>query len=105
MPAGRAGSGGGRGGRHVLAAFAQRHGYDLATPLNFSEYWGDAVACTNVPISITDFTQPAANSRGGGLYDFGSTYSSYSRGSCTGGGATEVNLGWTRADRVTLGDP
>jgi hypothetical protein len=73
------------------------------TPLNFSEYWGDAVACNNVPISNTDFTQPAANSRGGGLYEYGSTYSSYSRGSCTGGTVTHVNLGWTRAARVVLG--
>ena len=73
------------------------------TPLNFSEYWGDAVACTNVPISSTDFTQPAANYRGGGLYDFGSTYSSYSRGSCTGGTVRQVDLGWTRAARVVLG--
>lgn len=73
------------------------------TPLNFSEYWGDQVSCTNVPISNTDFTQPAANSLGGGLYQYGSVYSSYSRGSCTGGTVIPVDLGWTRAARVILG--
>lgn len=73
------------------------------TPLNFSEYWGDAVACTSVPTSSTDFTQPAANSLGGGGYEFGSVYSSYSRGSCTGGAVTVVDLGWTRAARAVLG--
>jgi hypothetical protein len=75
------------------------------TPLNFSEYWGDAVACDNVPVSVADFTQPAANSLGGGRYEFGSVYSSFSRGGCTGGSVNVVDLGTTKAARTTLGGP
>lgn len=72
---------------------------------NFSEYFGDQVACNAVPLSVVDFTQPAANSRGAGTYDALGSFTDWNRGSCTGGSATLVNLGWTNAARVTLGGP
>jgi len=70
---------------------------------NFSEYFGTAVPCNQVPRSVADFTQPAANSQGGGGYQYGSTYASYNRGACTGGNVAVVSYGWTNAARVTLG--
>ncbi len=77
----------------------------MAPPRNFSEYWGDAVGCDSVPQSVVQFTQPAANQQQPGVYQYGSRYAGTSRGSCTGGGVTEVDLGWTRAARATLGGP
>lgn len=73
---------------------------------NFVEYFGTAVpTCDQVPVSQAVWTQPAANSQGGGAYQYGSTYraTSTDRGACTGGIATPVNLGWTSGVRVTLG--
>ena len=79
-------------------------GYTLATGVeNFVEYFGSSVPCTNVPVSKVIWTQPAANSQGGGLYQYGSTYSGMSKGACTGGSVTPVNLGWTKGVRVRLG--
>ena len=72
---------------------------------NFAEYYGPAVACSSVPMSKVLWTQPAANSRGGGRYQYGSSYAATSsdKGNCTGGGATPVDLGHTRGVRVVLG--
>ena len=70
---------------------------------NFSEYFGKPVACHEVPMSIVDFTQPAANLRANGSYEYYSTYSSYTRASCTGGSASVVSEHQTKAARVTLG--
>ncbi len=75
------------------------------TPLNFSEYWGTAVPCGEVPVSTAYFTQPAANQLRADVYQYESRFSSSSRGACTGGGATVVDLGWTKAARATLGGP
>ncbi|MEW1773741.1 DUF3472 domain-containing protein [Streptomyces sp. NPDC086777] len=77
----------------------------LGTPSNFSEYFGDAVACDRVPQSVAYFTQPAANAQGGGRYQYTATYRSSTRGNCTGGSVSLVNLGWTKAARVLLGGP
>lgn len=72
---------------------------------NFVEYFGSQTPCRAVPKSTATWTQPAANSRGNGTYQFGSRYyaTSGDRGSCTGGSATPVNLGWTKGVRVVLG--
>jgi hypothetical protein len=79
-------------------------GYTLATGIeNFVEYFGNAVPCNQVPVSKVIWTQPAANSQGGGVYQYGSAYSGMQKGSCTGGSATPVNLGWTKGVRVVLG--
>ena len=75
----------------------------MTPPRNFSEYWGDQVGCDAVPQSVVLFTQPAANQQQPGSYQYGSRYSSWSRGSCTGGGVTVTDLGWTKAARTTLG--
>jgi hypothetical protein len=75
----------------------------MANVRNFAEYFGPPFACNAVPRSVADYTQPAANYQGGGSYQFGSTYASSSRASCTGGGVTTVSYGWTNAARVTLG--
>lgn len=75
------------------------------TPLNFSEYWGTAVPCGRVPLSTAYFTQPAANQLRPGVYQHGSRFARSTRGACTGGSATVVDLGWTKAARATLGGP
>ncbi len=70
---------------------------------NFSEYFGQQVACNKVPMSIVDFTQPAADLIGNGLYRYYSRYAGYTKGSCTGGGVSVVSEYGTNAPRVTLG--
>ena len=75
----------------------------LTTPMNFSEYFGPAKTCDTVPLSAAYFTQPAANSRGGGAYDYGSVFSSSSRGPCTGGSVRVVTVGSTKAAVVRMG--
>jgi len=75
----------------------------LGPPMNFSEYWGDAKSCDGVPLSTAYFTQPAANSRGNGRYDFGSVFASSARSTCTGGTTSIVTVGTTRAAKVTMG--
>ena len=70
---------------------------------NFSEYFGVQVACNQVPMSIADFTQPAANLLGDGAYEYYSSYSGYTQGSCTGGSVEVVSEHDTNAARVTLG--
>ncbi|WP_436536292.1 DUF3472 domain-containing protein [Actinoplanes sp. HUAS TT8] len=75
----------------------------LTTPMNFSEYFGPAKTCDTVPVSVAYFTQPAANSRGGGSYDFGSVFTSSSRGACTGGNVRVATVGSTKAAVVTMG--
>lgn len=75
----------------------------LGTPSNFSEYFGRAVHCDQVPLSVAYFTQPAADSQGGGRYRYTSAYRSHTRGACTGGSVSPVDLGWTKAAKVVLG--
>lgn len=75
----------------------------LGVPSNFSEYFGTAVACAKVPQSVAYFTQPAANAQGNGTYRYGSTYERSTRGRCTGGNVRLVDLGHTKAAKVTLG--
>lgn len=75
----------------------------LTTPMNFSEYFGPARTCDTVPVSVAYFTQPAANSRGGGRYDYGSVFSSSHRGSCTGGSVRVATVGSTRAAVIRMG--
>ena len=66
-------------------------------PRNFTEYFGPTVPCDQVPLSIIDWTQPAANYLGGGAYEW---YSSYAppadRGACTGGTVTTATFGGTQ---------
>jgi Domain of unknown function (DUF3472) len=75
----------------------------MSAPLNFVEYFGQAVACNKVPKSEVVWTQPAANSLGGGRYQYGSHYSGMDIGACTTGKAVPVNLGWTKGVDVVLG--
>jgi hypothetical protein len=70
---------------------------------NFSEYFGQQVACNKVPKSIVDFTQPAADLMSNGAYRYYSHYAGYTRASCTGGGVSVVSEDGTNAARVTLG--
>jgi hypothetical protein len=53
---------------------------------NFIEYFGEAVACTKVPLAFGIFTQPALNHRGS-RYDYYTRYAanSYQHGSCDRG--------------------
>ncbi|MBM2620278.1 DUF3472 domain-containing protein [Actinoplanes sp. LDG1-06] len=75
----------------------------LTPPMNFSEYFGPARTCDTVPASAAYFTQPAANSRGGGSYQYGSVFASSHRGSCTGGSVRVINVGSTKAALVRMG--
>ncbi len=78
----------------------------MAPPMNFGEYFGPRVSCDRVPVSIAYWTQPAANYRGGGVYQYGSRWSGSShRGSCTGGRVVAQDFGWTRGVRMLLGGP
>jgi hypothetical protein len=71
---------------------------------NFTEYFGPAVTLpTQVPRSICDFTQPAANSQGGGYYESIGNFAGYTQGTGTTATVQVVDLGWTRAARVTMG--
>lgn len=81
----------------------------MGSLLNFSEYWGSAKPCDQVPVSTVFFTQPAGNSRGvgTGAYQY---YSRYRRGSffrlaCTGGRVAEAASATTQGVRLTLGGP
>ncbi|GLY04492.1 DUF3472 domain-containing protein [Actinoplanes sp. NBRC 101535] len=89
-----------------IGAIRVAGGKNLMTPpLNFSEYWGDAVSCDAVPRSVAVFTQPAANQQRPGVYQHGSRFAGSTRGACTGGDVHVVDLGWTRAAQTTLGGP
>jgi len=68
----------------------------IATTQNFVDYFGAKVGCGEVSRSTAVFTQPAANSRGGGVYDFFGTYSSSSLAACITGSAAAFDLGGGR---------
>ena len=82
---------------------AASHQY-MTTIQNFSEYFGPAVPCNKVPMSIMDFTQPAGDLVSNNAYRYYSTYTNYTKASCTGGSVSVVAEYGTRAARVTLGD-
>lgn len=83
----------------VPAANHQRVG-DLR---NFSEYFGPAVPCSQVPRSIVNFTQPAGNLRGQS-YEVYSTLGQFQHDTCGNARATPVDYGWTHGATVVLGD-
>ena len=92
------------GAETYLGSMRVAGGDTLATGvLNFVEYFGTAVTCGTVPRSQAVWTQPAANSEGNGNYQYGASYAGMTKGSCTGGSASPVNLGWTSGVRVVLG--
>ena len=70
---------------------------------NFSEYFGEQVACNKVPQFIVDFTRPTANLVGDGAYQYNSTYDTYTKGNCADGGVETVSEWGTKAPRATLG--
>jgi hypothetical protein len=74
----------------------------MGSPSNFSEYFGDAVACTRVPVSRVTWSQPTASvTEDGSVAD--SSYTGFSSGRCTGGSVTPrpsmvtVRLGGSRS--------
>jgi hypothetical protein len=77
----------------------------IGTPLNFTEYWGEAVSCDRVPESIVNWTQPAANSNGRGSYQYYSRYQAPpSKGSCINHAVVKpMNYGWSQGVRVDSG--
>jgi hypothetical protein len=75
----------------------------ISTNANFVEYFGAKVGCAEVPRSTAVFTQPAANHRGGGVYDFVGTYSSSTTGACVTGSAAVVTLPGTKGVRIVHG--
>lgn len=79
----------------------------LGQVMNFSEYFGPAVPCNQVPRSIIHLTQPAANSHGDaiGRYSYYSRFAGFGKLECTGGSATPKDYGWTQGVRLVLGGP
>jgi hypothetical protein len=75
----------------------------MSAPSNFSEYFGRAVACWRVPVSKVNWTQPAANRRSDGSYQYHSSYAGFSGGRCTSGAVTPRDYGWTSGVAVRLG--
>jgi hypothetical protein len=75
----------------------------MSPPSNFTEYFGPARSCDAVEISTVYFTQPAANQSAPDVYAVGSTPGATRRADCTGGVAEVVDLGWTKAVKVTMG--
>jgi hypothetical protein len=77
----------------------------MSPPDNFTEYFGPAVSCDDVEISTVYFTQPAANQSAPDVYAVGSTPGGTQRAECTGGVGEVVDLGWTKAIKLTMGGP
>lgn len=76
----------------------------VARYVNFTEYFGDAVATPDlVPRSVADYTQPGANQQGEGRYAATGTFTGSTVGSGTTGSVRLVNLGWTNAARIVMG--
>jgi hypothetical protein len=77
----------------------------VGIPVNFTEYWGDAVPCDKVPRSIVNWTQPAANSRGDstGSYQYYSSFRYYNMLNCITARVSQVNWGWTKGVKVDAG--
>jgi hypothetical protein len=73
--------------------------------VNFSEYFGPPVPCNQVPQSVIDLTQPAANSNGDNVntYQRYSKSSGWSKASCTNGMGSPMNYVTTNGLRLTLG--
>ena len=76
----------------------------MGQPMNFSEYFGPAVACDEVPLSIALWSSPEANKRSSGGYRYSSTRGGSSRGECTGGGVEPHRFG-RQGVKVTQGGP
>jgi hypothetical protein len=75
----------------------------MDAPGNFSEYFGPAVpTCSNVPVSIADWTRPAGNNSAAGYGTFGS-FSGGSRGACTGGSVTSRTNNSRPGARIVMG--
>jgi hypothetical protein len=75
----------------------------MGVPSNFSEYFGDAVACTKVPVSKVHWSQPAANRTGNGPYQYSSSYAGFAGGNCTSGSVTPEDNQRTHGVAVNLG--
>jgi hypothetical protein len=68
---------------------------NLANVSNFTEYFGPTVACDKVPQSTALYTQPAANTRPGNVYDYYSRYGSFLKGTCVRASIAQVSGTWT----------
>lgn len=76
----------------------------MQRPMNFSEYFGPAVPCDQVPLSVVLWSSPRANQRDDGTYRVSSTRDGSSRGECTGGVVEPHSFG-TRGVKITQGGP
>ena len=75
----------------------------MNAPMNFSEYFGPAVpTCSNVPVSIADWTRPAGNKTSTGYGTVGS-FSKGDRGACTGGSVTARTNNSLPGARIVMG--
>jgi len=77
----------------------------MGHPMNFSEYFGPAVECDSVPVSVALWGSPVANKkRDGSGHRYGSTRGTSTRGECTGGGVEPHRFG-TQGVKITEGGP
>ena len=76
----------------------------IAAPMNFSEYFGPAVDCNEVPVSVALWSSPEANRLAKGGFRYDSTRGTSARGACTGGGVTPHRFG-TQGVKVVQGGP
>lgn len=67
---------------------------------NFSEYFGPAVACDSVPLSVANWTRPTGNKA-----RQTSSFAGRSKGSCTGGSVRGVEFDGRPGARIRLGGP
>lgn len=76
----------------------------MGESMNFSEYFGPAVPCDEVPVSVALWSAPGANRKPSGGYRYTGARDGSSRGECTGGGVESHAFG-KQGVKVTQGGP
>lgn len=72
--------------------------------MNFTEYFGPAVPCDQVPQSTVQLTQPAANlDTSSQTYAYYSHFTRFTKLDCTDGSGTPMDYGWTHGVQLVLG--
>ena len=76
----------------------------MGEPMNFSEYFGPAVPCDEVPVSVALWSAPGAQKKHGGGSRYTGVWDGSSRGECTGGSVESHKFG-KQGVKVTQGGP
>jgi hypothetical protein len=88
-----------------LGDLRNKNTFMTSSVVNFSEYWGASVPCSQLASSQVVWTQPAAKSISDAddTYTYHTTYSNMQHGDCTRASVNRVDLGWTKGVRVVAG--